>query len=237
VLDAVEKCETVKLVVLTSSVAALFGDNADVLQMRNKTLSAFYFNTASSVHHNFYPYSKVVAEKEAWKLYEAQPSPPRWKLVTINPGPVLGPSLSPASESGSLFLLDQLLSGQFFLGAPDLCFGIVDVREVATAYLRSAKIPDAHGRYILADNRTHSLVELARILQSITQSSQIPTNKLPNALVRLCGPVLGFSQKWLKQNLGMPFNIDNRPSLDELNIVYRPLEGTLADHCRSWKSA
>lgn len=120
VLDAVEKCETVKLVVLTSSVAAIFGDNADVLQMRNKTLSAVYYNTTSSVHHNSYPYSKVVAEKEVWKLYEAQPSPPRWKLVTINPGLVLGPSLSPAFQSGSLSFLDQLLSGQFFLGAPDL---------------------------------------------------------------------------------------------------------------------
>ncbi|KAJ9481426.1 hypothetical protein VN97_g12052 [Penicillium thymicola] len=39
VLDAVQKCETVKLVVLTSSVAAIFGDNADVLEMKNKTPS------------------------------------------------------------------------------------------------------------------------------------------------------------------------------------------------------
>ncbi|GAQ46762.1 hypothetical protein AtubIFM54640_006287 [Aspergillus tubingensis] len=237
VLDAVDKCESVNLVVLTSSVAAIFGDNADVLGMKNKTLSADYFNTTSSVTHNSYSYSKVVAEKEAWKLYEAQPTPRRWKLVTINPGLVLGPSLSPTSESGSLALLDQLLRGQLFLGVPDLWFAIADVRDVATAHIRAARNPDSHGRYILADKTTHGFVELARIIRSFTQSFTIPKNTIPNALVRMSGPVLGFSQKWLRLNLGISFNIDNRPSVNDLNIVYRPLEQTLLDHYRSWKSA
>ncbi|KAF4767958.1 hypothetical protein N7455_000105 [Penicillium solitum] len=237
VLDAVKKCETVKLVVLTSSVAAIFGDNADVLEMKNKTLSSEYFNTTSSVNHNAYPYSKVTAEKEAWKLYEAQPTPPRWKLITINPGLVLGPSLSPTSESGSLSLLDQLLRGELFFGVPDMWFAIVDVREVATAHIRAAQTPDSHGRYILADSKTHGFGELARILRSITQSSKIPNNRLPNTLVRIFGPVLGLSQKWLRLNLGISFDIDNRPSLDQLNIVYRPLEETLTDHYRTWKTA
>lgn len=237
VLDAVQKCETVKLVVLTSSVVAIFGDNADVLEMKNKTLSTEYFNTTSSVTHNAYSYSKVVAEKEAWKLHDTQPSPKRWKLVTINPGLVLGPSLSPTSESGSLSLLDQLLRGQLFLGVPDMWFSVVDVREVATAHLRVAENPDSHGRFILADNTTHGFVEFARILRSITQSSRIPRNKIPNAVVRMSGPLLGLSQKWLKLNLGIPFDIDNRPSLDQLRIVYRPLEETLTDHYSSWKNA
>lgn len=65
VLDAVEKCDTVKTVVLTSSVVAIYGDNTDVLDMKNQTLSSEYFNTTSSVEYNSYPYSKVVAEKEA----------------------------------------------------------------------------------------------------------------------------------------------------------------------------
>lgn len=237
VLDSVQKCETVKLVILTSSVAAIYGDNADVLDMENKTLSSAYFNTTSSVSHNPYPYSKVLAEKEAWKLYESQPTPPRWKLVTINPGLVLGPSLSPTSESGSLSLLDQLLRGELVFGVPDMWFGIVDVREVATAHIRAAQTPSSHGRYILSESKTRSLVEIARILRSITQSSWIPKNALPNALVRMLGPVLGFSQKYLKRNLGIPFEIDNRPSLDELKIVYRPLEETLEDHYQSWKRA
>lgn len=179
----------------------------------------------------------MVAEEEAWKLYEAQPSPRRWKLVTINPGLVLGPSLSPTSESGSLSLLDQLLSCQLVVGVPDMWFAIVDVREVATAHIQASKTPDPPSRYILADSKTHGFVELARILRSITQSPRIPKHKVPNGLVRISGPLLGLSQKWLRRNLSIHFDIDNRPSLDQLKIVYRPLEETLADHYRSWKIA
>ncbi|QKX62855.1 uncharacterized protein TRUGW13939_10020 [Talaromyces rugulosus] len=131
----------------------------------------------------------------------------------------------------------QLVGGQLFLGVPDMWFAIVDVREVATAHIQAAQLPDSHGRYILADGKTRGFVELARILRSITQSSRIPKNTVPNALVRLSGPLLGLSQKWLKLNLSIPFDIDNRPSLEQLKIVYRPLEETLADHYRSWKSA
>jgi hypothetical protein len=40
--------------------------------------------------HNPCPYSKVCAEREAWRLAGGQS---RWGLVAINPGLVLGPSL------------------------------------------------------------------------------------------------------------------------------------------------
>ncbi|KAJ5679154.1 hypothetical protein N7462_007398 [Penicillium macrosclerotiorum] len=236
VLDAVQKCETVKLVVLTSSVAAIFGDYADVRQMKDNTLSSNYFNTTSTVNHNAYSYSKAIAEKEAWKLYKAQPNPPRWRLVTINPGFVLGPSLSPLSESGSLTLLDQLLRGELFWGVPDLWFATVDVREVASAHIQAAQNPNSHGRYILADSKMHSFVEFARILRALSRSRRIPNHTLPSSLVRLCGPLLGLSRKWLSLNLGIKFDIDNKSSLDELKVIYRPLDETLADYYRSWNS-
>ncbi|OLN96107.1 Tetraketide alpha-pyrone reductase 2 [Colletotrichum chlorophyti] len=46
-----------------------------------------------------YIYSKMVAEREAWKFHDAQN---RWSLVVINPGLVIGPPLTPESASGSL---------------------------------------------------------------------------------------------------------------------------------------
>ena len=45
-----------------------------------------------------------MAEQEAWRICNAQN---RWSMVVLNPGLILGPSLTPASESGSLFLLDS----------------------------------------------------------------------------------------------------------------------------------
>jgi hypothetical protein len=34
-----------------------------------------YFNMTSTVSYNAYPYSKVLAEKETWRYYKAQPAP------------------------------------------------------------------------------------------------------------------------------------------------------------------
>ena len=53
----------------------------------------------------------------------------------------------------------------------------------------------------------------------------------------MSGPVLDLSQKWLKFNLGIPFDIDNCPSVDVLKIMYLPLEDTLKDHYSSWEIA
>lgn len=139
------------------------------------------------------------------------------------------------SESGSLSVIDQILSGQMFMGVPDFCFGTVDVRDVATAHIRAAEMPDSHGRYILSSDRTVSFVEISRILRSITQSYFIPNHKLPNALVRLAAPLLRINQKWLRLNLGISFSIDNSPSINDLQIVYRSLDETLKDHYESWK--
>jgi nucleoside-diphosphate-sugar epimerase len=154
-------------------------------------------------------------------------------LVTGASGFIASHVVQQLLETGSLSLLDQLLRGQLFLGVPDMWFAIVDVRDVAAAHIRAAETPDSHGRYILADRTTHSFVELASILRSITGSSRIPTHSLPNFMMRMSGPLLGLSQKWLRRNLGNSFDIDNRPSLDQFKIVYRPLEETLADHYQS----
>jgi hypothetical protein len=122
-------------------------------------------------------------------------------------------------------------------GVPDFWWTMVDVGDAATAHLRVAETQNSHGRFILAHSETHGLVEIARILRSISQSFRIPQNKVPDILVRLSVPLLGFSQKYLKQNLGIPFDVDNRPSMDEMNIVYRPLKETLVDHYECWKGA
>ncbi|KAJ5475364.1 hypothetical protein N7539_008430 [Penicillium diatomitis] len=214
VLDAVQKIESVKTVILTSSCAAIYGDNADMLEMKDRTMTTEYFNTSNFVQHNAYSYSKTVAEQEAWKIYEAQAKPPR-----------------------CLSLLDQILCGQFFAGVPDLHFALVDVRKVATTHIRAAENADAHGRYILTHDASNSLVDITRMLRPITKLSLVPKHTLPNMVVRLAGPFLGFSQDWLRKNLSISFKADNRPSQEQLGIEYRPLEETVADHYESWKKA
>jgi len=44
------------------------------------------------------------------------------------------------------------------------------------------------------------------------------------------------TQQYIRNHLGIRFAVDNHRSLDELGVVYRPIEETLIDHYRSWAS-
>jgi nucleoside-diphosphate-sugar epimerase len=72
VLEAVQKTGSITVVVMTSTVGAIYGDYADVLQMKDRILTEEYFNTTSTLTYNAYHYAKTVAEKEAWTIYDAQ---------------------------------------------------------------------------------------------------------------------------------------------------------------------
>ena len=232
VLMSINRTRSVARVVMTSTIGAIFGDYIDVYAMRNRTLSEDYFNTTSNVKNNPYHYSKVLAEKEAWKMNGKQS---RWSLVTINPGMILGPSITPASESGSLFLLDEMFKGYFFYGMPDLSLACVDVREVAAAHIRAARNPDAHGRYIVAEDHTRTFVEIAGFARRVhAKPYLLPSWQIPNGVVRVIGPLFGLTQEYMSNHLGIRFALDNRRSQSELGIVYRPIGDTIADHYRSW---
>jgi nucleoside-diphosphate-sugar epimerase len=235
VLGAVERTPSVRRVVLTSTVGAIFGDYSDVLAMEGQVLSERYFNESSTVDYNPYHYSKVQAEKLAWALCAEQS---RWDLVCINPGLVLGPSLSTASDSGSLFLLDEILGGKLFFGVPDISVATVDVREVAAAHLAAARTPGAHGRYIIAEREMAHFLDLARLLrESHRRPWLLPRGVIPGWLLRLLGPLFGLSRKYQDNHVGIRFSVDNRRSIEELGLRYRPLRETLADHYRSWQAA
>ncbi|KMS75309.1 cinnamyl-alcohol dehydrogenase [Streptomyces viridochromogenes] len=234
VLAAIERTPTVERLVLTSTVGAIFGDYADVLAMDDGVLSERYFNTTSTVENNPYHYAKTVAERAAWDAEAAQG---RWRMVAVNPGLVLGPSLTPASESGSLFLLEELFKGYFFYGAPDFSFTTVDVREVADAHVAAAENPDAKGRYILADRTMTSFHEMSRIIRTRhPRDLRLPRTALPHWPVRVLGPAFGLTQDYIRKHLGIRFRVDNSRSVSELGITYRPIEQTVLDHYEAWRS-
>ncbi|WP_202918497.1 NAD-dependent epimerase/dehydratase family protein [Streptomyces cavernae] len=233
VLAAIDRTPTVHRLVFTSTVGAIFGDYADVLDMENQTLSEKYFNTSSTVENNPYHYAKTVAERAAWDAAEGQD---RWRMVSVNPGLVLGPSLTPASDSGSLFLIDELFKGYFFYGAPDFSFTVADVREVAAAHIAAAENPDAEGRYIVAAKDMISFHQMSRIiLDRFPRTLRLPRHGLPHWPVRVLGPAFGLTQDYIRKHLGIRFPVDNHRSVSELGITYRPIEETLIDHYEAWR--
>jgi nucleoside-diphosphate-sugar epimerase len=233
VLASVQRTGSVTRVVLTSTIGAIFGDYADVLNMRDQTLSEEYFNTSSTVDYNPYHYAKVMAEQEAWNIARAQT---RWSLVSINPGLVLGPSLTPASESGSLFLLDEMLRGKFAFGMPDMSVAVVDVRDVAAAHIEAATRPEASGRYILAQEQMVSFLDMAGMLREVHRRPYLlPRRPIPAWLIKVVGPLFGVSGRYLRNHIGIRFRVDNHRSREQLGVVYRPVRDTLQDHYASWR--
>ncbi len=226
VLQTASNTSSVKRVVVTSSCAAIYGDNRDVLRAPNGVLTEKQWNTSSSLTHNPYAYSKVEAEKEAWRLAEGQS---QWDLVTVNPSLVIGPGLNPNGTSESFNLVRQMGDGTLKSGAPRLGIGAVDVRDVAEAHYQAGFRPEASGRYIVSGHDT-DLFELAKTLQAqFGDRYPLPKRALPKWLIWLVGPMVdkSMTRDFVARNIGIPWHADNSRSRNELGVTYRPLETSM----------
>jgi nucleoside-diphosphate-sugar epimerase len=225
VLASVNDTESVKRVVLTSSVAAICGDNIEMLGRDFFTEEDW--NTTSSVEHQPYSFSKTVAEREAWTMAEAQD---RWDLITIHPGLVLGPSLTAASESGTFRTMGTFTDYSLAAGAPALQMAVVDVRDVARAHIAAGFTPQAHGRYI-ASAETMSMLDMGRALRErFGYRPSFPLNQAPKPLIKLVAPIAGMTRKFIELNVGYPLRFDNSRTVAELGIVFRPGAESVTDH-------
>ncbi len=225
VLNTADRTSTVTRVVLTSSCAAIYGDNADLAETADGYFTEFHWNASSSLDHLPYSYSKTMSERAAWSLARASR---RWDLVVINPSLVIGPAINPHATSASVNLVRQLGNGKFKAGVPALAFGVVDVRDVADAHVRAAFTPAAHGRYIVSGHSS-SLLALADALRPAFGRYPLPGRVLPKWLVWLAAPLADWSttRRFVGHNVGLPWKADNSKSVDELGMSYRPIEGAI----------
>ena len=227
VLAAVNRTGTVKRVVLTSSVAAIYGDTIDSRDVHNGIFTEEHWNSTSSSDHQPYNFSKTLAEREAWDICERQE---RWDLVVLNPGLVLGPSLSTSSHSESVRTIMRLGDGTFRLGVPKLWLPIVDVRDVAQAHYNAAFMPAAKGRHILVAGEV-TLMDLSNCLRAAFGTKfSFPTRRIPKPLMWLVAPFYDFTRAFIYKNVGYPFTFSNRKSRENLNISYQSIDGTVIDH-------
>lgn len=226
VLNAANKAESVKKVVLTSSVVAIYGDAADLKKTKDGIFTEEYWNETSTASHQPYAYSKTVAEKEAWKIAEAQN---RWKLVVINPSFVLGPSLTNRNDSTSIATMLDFLKGTFKQGVPKVDFGIVDVRNIAEAHIEAAFRPDAEGRHIMVG--THSSLKgiAQEIEKAYPKKYKLPKSTINRLMSYMVGPMFGLSWKYISRNVGKPLKFDNSKSVSKLGIDYIPFDQTVRE--------
>jgi nucleoside-diphosphate-sugar epimerase len=228
VLEEVNRTPSVKRVVLTSSCAAIYGDNADLKKTPNGIFTEEIWNTSSSLAHQPYSYSKTVAEKEAWKISEKQS---QWDMVTINPTLVIGPGINPHATSESFKLVKQFGDGSMKSGAPRMGFGAVDVRDLAEAHFRAAFTPEANGRYIIHAHDTDLLAMAQTLITKYGDRYPIPRKAMPKWLVWLVAPMVNkaMTRKIVSLNINVPWKGDNSKGIRELGMKYRSLKESMND--------
>jgi len=184
VLEAVNRTPTVRRVVLTSSVSAIYGDTADLGRIEADRFDESHWNETSSERHLPYSYAKTEAERLAWRIAGKQD---RWDLVVVNPGLVLGPSLDPHSSPESVQLMRELGNGSLRLGVAHVEFGIVDVRDVAEGHLLALERGRDGARYLLGSRDGNlTLAQAFGILSGIT-GVRAPRVRVP------CAVAVGFA--------------------------------------------
>lgn len=130
-----------------------------------------------------YVKSKTIAERAAWDFIETEGG--GLELSVINPVGILGPTLG-TDVSTSVELAVRLLNGDM-PGIPQIAFGIVDVRDVASIHLLAMTNPKAKGeRFLAIAGKAMFMPEVAQVIRDRMgdAAKKVPTRVLPNWVVR-----------------------------------------------------
>ena len=192
----------VKRVVLTSSFVAIgFGH-----EPRDEPFDETTW-TNVDVPVGAYVKSKTLAERAAWDFIAREGR--GLELATVNPVGVFGPVLG-RDYSTSILVVERLMAGKV-PGCPKLCFGAVDVRDVADLHLLAMTSNAAKGERFLATAGDFLMVQdVAMILKDRLgeRAKRVPTRELPNWLVHVAS-WLDPAIKQILPDLGKTKNATN----------------------------
>ncbi len=212
----------VKRVILTSSVAAIYGR-----ELPSGALAydeTMWTDVEHPVGRVAYTKSKTLAEQAAWNFIKKDA--PEISLTTINPVLVLGAPLD-KNFGSSISLVERVLKGSDPM-LPDLKFAIVDVRDVAKMHVEAIKNENTKGERIISSSETRSFVEIAKLLKSIYPTSKVKSAQAPTFMIRMLSLFDGSIKPILPQ-LGKPMNVSGAKAQRLLNINFIPVEVTLKE--------
>lgn len=166
VLNACAKANSVKRIVLTSSMAAV--SQTPAIQQGTVIDESVWSDPEYCRKTNrWYQLSKVLAEMEAWTFAKER----GLDLVVINPGVIVGRPLQTSMDIGSENILNFLTGGPAYFRYSSL--GWVDVKDVAEAHILAYEVPTASGRYICVERKV-PYAEMMEILQKLCPNYPIP---------------------------------------------------------------
>jgi nucleoside-diphosphate-sugar epimerase len=212
----------VKRVVLTSSFAAIGYGHA----LQSAPFNETNWTNVNGGEMTAYTKSKTLAERAAWDFTDKEGA--GLELSTVNPVGVFGPVLG-ADYSASILLVQRLMDGAL-PGCPQLCFGVVDVRDVVDLHLRAMTHPAAKGeRFLAVAGDFMWMTDIARVLKERMGASakRVPTRQLPNWMVRLAS-LRDPAVKLITPELGRVKNASNEKARRLLEWSPRSNEDALA---------
>jgi nucleoside-diphosphate-sugar epimerase len=225
VLESALAARTVRRVIVTSSFAA-------VTDEPDGTYDEGDWNETSSLRRNPYYYSKTLAERAAWDFASEHEG---IGVVSINPTLVIGPSLVPSLNESNGVLAGY--TTRQYPGILSLRYGLVDVRDVATAHRLALETEEASGRYLCTAGvwSMRQIVEVARA--SDLHLARLPSIPLDNPAGNLLVKAAAAFQhpgarSYLRTNIGRKFEIDTSRIKSELGMTFRPVEQSIIDTYR-----
>lgn len=176
--------------------------------------------------------SKALSERAAWDFIDTEGG--GLELTTLVPVGIFGPTLG-THLSTSVKFIQSMLIGALDRVAPQY-FGIVDVRDVATAQLQALTTAGAAGERILlaADGPPESFLGIARVLREGlgAAASKVPTSEYSEAEVRELARTVPELREALSR-LGQRPKISNAKAKTLLGWVPRPVAETILDTAQS----
>ena len=207
----------VKRVILTSSVAAIYG--CELPSGKTEYDETMWTDVTHPIGEGAYTKSKTLAEKAAWDFVKNQA--PEIALTTINPVLVLGAPLD-KNFGSSISLVERVLKGKDPM-LPDMRFSIVDVRDVAQMHVAAISNDATKNERLLAASATYSFIGIAKYLKSVYPMSKAKTAQAPSALIKVLSLFDG-DIKTILPMLGKPMLISGAKAKRILGINFIPAD-------------
>ena len=174
-----------------------------------------------------YAKSKTLAEQAAWEFAEANDI----DLVVINPGGVMGPTLTGKVEGESLTMISDIISGKYPL-VPDICIGFIDVRDVAKLHVSAMTADGAVGkRFIASSDEPLHFKEVTGILKNAGYK-KASTRQAPKFLLKIMS-LFDDQVKGLLPMVGERQTVANEETYEILGWEPTPMNQSLIETAES----
>ena len=174
-----------------------------------------------------YAKSKVLAEKAAWSYAEENDL----DLVVINPGGVMGPTLTGKVEGESLTMISDIITGKYPL-VPDISVGFIDVRDVAKLHVSALTANGAVGkRFIASSDEPLHFTEITGILKN-AGFKKASTRMAPKFLLKIMS-IFDDQVKGLLPLVGQRQTVNNRETYEILGWDPTSMDQSLVETAES----